>query len=232
MEYKNVLQALHSFCENFQSALVTHSMIGQEPWTTLLEELLGLEELLNDPVVSEPLDNFKIAPISPVEKYGVANSVLALNEDGVSPKEIAVHLKNQNVPLSEKDVKEWLEIYSKTPITTKAEAVFGSVFDTQNQLQFLFENLNNMIEQVKLQTDEHFNAAKITKEQVVLEHFKETRQLIKDASTLMATVSGMQNVATFQKMVIEEVNKVDPATAQRIWKRIKEAKIAFTSLNL
>lgn len=232
MDYTNVLQALRDFCEKFQQTLENQSLIGADPWQSLLEELLGIQDLLNDPVISQPLDNHQLQQVHPVEKYGVASIVLALHEDGMQPKQIALHLQSQAVPVEESHIKSWLKQYSETSITQKAEAIYGSVFDTQTQLQQLFENLNSMIEAAKGQEDSHYLGAKITKEQVLLEHQKELRQLIKDAGALMTTVAGMQQVGQFQKIVIEEVNKLDPATAQRIWKRVREAKLAFTTLNL
>lgn len=232
MDYTNVLQALNTFCDRFRGTLEQESMIGTSPWQELLEELLGIKDLLNDPVISQPLDNYQIQPQSPVEKFGAASIVIALSEDGMNPKSISAHLETQGIPISEAEIKGWLKAYQQAPITQKPAMANGSIFDTQGQMQIVFDKLHTLLDELDDQEDSHYLSAKITKEQVKLDYMKEIRQSIKDAASLAAVVANMQTVEQFKKVVIEEVNKVDPATAQRIWKKIREAKAMYSSLQM
>ncbi len=231
-DYTNVLQLLSSYCDRFRLSLEQSSLLGTEPWQGLLEELLGIRDLLNDPAISAPLDNYQIQKQSPVERYGVASLVIALSEDNVTPRKISEHLESQGIPISEAEIKGWLKQYETAPITTKTDMVNGSIFDTQGQLQSVFDRLHSLLDEVDDRTDAHFASARITKEQVKLEYMKEIRQSIKDAASLAAVVANMQTVEQFKKVVVEEVGKVDPATAQRIWKKIREAKAMFSSLQM
>lgn len=232
-DYTNVLNLLEAFCRTFEVELIRNSMMGSEPWTSMLGELREIFDLLNDPAISEPLDNSKLSKVHPVDRYGLGEGIIALHEQGLTAKEIVENLSNQGFDeFNEGNIRKWLREYNSTPITNRSSKVAVSVFDTQTQLQSLFETLQDLMDGLEDKDDETFYRGKTTKEQVRLQHIQEIRQTVKDAASLAATIAGMQQMETFKKLVIEEVNKENPAVAARIWKKIRDAKVMFTSFNL
>ncbi|MBD2201795.1 hypothetical protein H6G33_10590 [Calothrix sp. FACHB-1219] len=229
-EYTNVVQLFNDFVDRFKTTLEREKLIGVEQWIVLLEELYGIKELIVDPTISAPLDNYKIVSLNPIDRLKLGNNVLSLLESGFNTKDITTSLENQGIVITEKDVKNWLKSYSESSIDEKIESTQGSVFDTQTQLQAIFDNLYNLLDQVAIKDDDSFYSAKTTKEQVKLEVMREIRQSLKDASGLAASIAALQTVKQFQKVVIEEVSKIDPIAAQRIWKRIQQARAMFSSL--
>lgn len=233
-DYENVVQLYISFIGRLKAQLEINSYIGLEPWQSLLEEAYQIKDLLNNPIISQPLNNAELKKgkkQNPVDKYGMQSLVISLYEDGLGFKKIAEYLEAQGLPITNTDVSDWIKDYSVSDITTQVELSNGSVFDTQFQLQDLFDKIYKLLQEIQIRDDADYKAAKTTKEQVKLEIYKELRMSVKDAATLATAVANMQTIENFKKIVIEEVNKLDPGTAQRIWKKIREAKSMFSSLN-
>lgn len=234
-DFTNVIQLYVSFTEKLKSQLETNSFIGLEPWHSLLMEAYEIKELLNNPLISQPLNNAELIKgkkQNPVDKYGMQSLVISLYEDGLTYQRISEYLQGQGLPIESKHVGDWIKEYSASEITTQVELRNGSVFDTQFQLQDLFDKIYALLQEIQAKDDKDYTSAKTTKEQVKLEVYKELRMSVKDAATLATAVANMQTIENFKKIVIEEVNKLDPGTAQRIWKKIREAKSIFNSLSI
>ncbi len=236
MDYTNILQLLHKHCNEFQSALEATSLIGVEPWVSLYDQIVGLKEILDQPSLlgaPNPLDNQALGQPSPIDKYGLASLVISLHENNITPVVIAKQVEGLlSISLSGTDVEAWIEQYNRAPITTKVGLSNGSIFDTQTQLQTVFDTLHNLLTEVNDQDSEYFYPAKTTKEREKLEVIKEVRQSIKDAAALSATIAQMESVENFKRIVIEEINKENPAAAQRIWKRIRAQQSMMNSLRM
>lgn len=227
----SILKEYNEVCEQLRNELVKKELLI-EPFISIVEELFAIGESLNDPVISGELDNYSLKIQSPIEKYGVASNVINLAEDGKSPEEISASLEYTGVIIDKKDIKQWLKQYENLPALKKLETSRGSIFDTQFQLQEIFERLHTLLERVEDKEDADYARAKVVKEQVVLDYMKEIRQSVKDASALAATVASMQSVENFKQIVVEEISKLEPAVAQRIWRKIREAKQIHNTMNI
>jgi hypothetical protein len=112
----------------------------------------------------------------------------------------------------------------------RVEYPYGSVFDTQTQLQTIFNDLKAGIVALESADDEPFLKARKVKEEIWVTMLQEQRQLLKDARALMETVKQFEAIDRFKQIVIEEVNKENPAIASRIYRRIQMAKTLLNTL--
>jgi hypothetical protein len=227
----SIVLELKECVDSLKNSLTKENQM-REPFVSILEELYGITESLQSPAIAENLDNYALQISSPVEKYGVGSKVITLAEEGKSSEEISISLAYSGVTIDKKDISKWLKQYEGLSTSEKIESSRGSIFDTQYQLQEVFERLHSLMESVENKEDNHYYKGKTIKEQVILDVVKEIRQSVKDASQLASTVASMQSVENFQKIVVEEVSKVDPDVAQTIWRRLKEAKSFYNSMNL
>ena len=231
MDYTNVLQQYRDFVIKFKSTLEQNSLIGLEPWTDLLDEATGLEEILNDPVISKPLDNYSLEKSHSIDVLGLGPKVLAFYEDNYAPTDI-VKVLNQtcSTKLTTKDVENWLTSYSKQSIISKAEMEFGNVFDLKSQLQEIFIDIKTHMEEIKALDRKAFN--RTSKDEVIIAGREQLRQIIKDAASVITQLQSMEDVRKFQKIIFEEINKESPACVQRIMRNIREQKAILQTLDI
>ncbi len=230
MDYTNVLQLYKDFCEDFKDTLLEESLLGQEPWHSLLIQAEEINTLLSDNTITGELDNYKLTQANPIESLGVGNSVIALYEENYTTEDITTILNNQGFDLEVKDVKEWLKTYNKEGILTKASFNYGSVFDTQVQLQTLFESLNDMLLEIKHKPDSSYKRK--DKDDIIREYLAELRQAIREAAQLTSTVASIKKAEEFQQIVLEEINKESPMVAAKIINRISQLKNVIKTLDL
>lgn len=231
MEYTNVLQQYRDFVSKFKSTLEKNSLIGLEPWTDLLDEASGLEEILNDPVISKPLDNYSIEKSHSIDVLGLGPKVISLYEDNYSPLEIAKIINQAcQSKLTSNDVDSWITSYSKQSIISKAELEFGNVFDLKTQLQDIFIDIKTHLEEIKAMDRKAFN--RTSKDEVIIAGREQLRQLVKDAAGLITLLDSREDVRRFQKIIFEEINKESPACVQRIMRRIREQKSIQQTLDI
>lgn len=229
-DYTNILQELRDWKDDFGSLLDNKQLIGTIEWQPLWERLVALERLFNDPIISEPLDNYKVALRHPIDACGMTEFVVQLVEKGSSENDISRALSMQGVDLTAREVGEWITSYKGAPIMDRVEYPYGSVFDTQAQLQSIFNDLKAGIIALKSADDEPFIKARRVKEEVWIQFMQEQRQLLKDARALMETVKQFEAIDRFKQIVIEEVNKENPVIASRIYRRIQLAKTLHNTL--
>jgi hypothetical protein len=229
-DYTNILQELRDWKNDFGSLLDSKQLIGTIDWQPLWERLVALERLFNDPVISEPLDNYKVALRHPIDACGMTEFVVQLVEKGSSESDISRALSMHGVDLTARQVGEWITAYRSAPIMERVEYPYGSVFDTQTQLQTIFNDLKAGIIALESADDEPFIKARKVKEEIWVTMLQEQRQLLKDARALMETVKQFEAIDRFKQIVIEEVNKENPAIASRIYRRIQMAKTLLNTL--
>ena len=229
-DYTNILQELRDWKDDFGSLLDNKQLIGTIEWQPLWERLVALERLFNDPIISEPLDNYKVALRHPIDACGMTEFVVQLVEKGSSENDISRALSMQGVDLTAREVGEWITSYKGAPIMDRVEYPYGSVFDTQAQLQSIFNDLKAGIIALKSADDEPFIKARRVKEEVWIQFMQEQRQLLKDARALMETVKQFEAIDRFKQIVIEEVNKENPVIASRIYRRIQLAKTLHNTM--
>jgi hypothetical protein len=151
-------------------------------------------------------------------------------EKGSSENDISRALSMHGVDLTARQVGEWVTAYRSAPIMERVEYPYGSVFDTQTQLQTIFNDLKAGIIALESADNEPFFKARKVKEEIWVSMLQEQRQLLKDARSLMETVKQFEAIDRFKQIVIEEVNKENPAIASRIYRRIQMAKTLLNTL--
>lgn len=230
INYTNVLQYHKDFHEEFLEVLKKESLVGKEPWYSLVLQLEEVSKLLQDPVVSKELDNYKLVVQSPIEKLGLGNNILSLYEEGYEIKDITNILNGQGFNITVKAVEKWLKEYESEGVLTKASYNYGSVFDTQIQLQNLFESLNTMLEEIKNKPDKIYKRK--DKDDILREYLAEIRQTIREAAQLASTVAAIKKAEEFQRIILEEINKESPITANKIISRITQLKNVIKTFDL
>lgn len=231
MNYKNVLQLYKKSCDNLKDKLIDAELAGQLEWDLIINEFYGILDLLNDPIISEPLDNLAIEVKSKVDFYGVGSLIIALYEDGVEIEKIAEHLQLQEVRITPKEIGDWLSNENRRGILDKAINKYGDVFDTAGQLQRIMNKLEDLIDKVEREENlTHFK--KTSKYEVLLQITAEIRKTVKDASDVTKTIIALQKIEKFKQDVLEEIKKESPECSQRIFKRMANLATIYGSMNL
>jgi hypothetical protein len=230
LDYNNLLHIISEWRNDFTTTLYDADLYGLEPYADLLERFRLIEQMLNDPVISEPLDTFKIEAIHPIDKFGMAPVVIQALERGIEYKDIVKILGEQGCTVSNSEVRDWHNKYSSLPITERSGFEPNSIFDTQARMQELLEELIAGGKLIEQRDDEDFFRAKTVKEREKLAYMQERRQLILAAQNLLESIHLQREFDDRMKIVIEEVNKMDPMVAARIWRRIQSMKSLVGSL--
>lgn len=230
MNYNNLLHLVSEWRSDFSDVLHEAELYGLEPYADLLERFLLIEKMLNDPVISKPLDNFSLEKIHTIDKFGMSRLVIQLIENGLEYKEIAKVLGEQGCIVTTAEIRSWHKQYSSLPITERSGFEHNSIFDTQARMQELLEELILGMKLIEQRDDEDFYRAKTIKEREKLEYIKERRQLIIAAQNLLESLHLQREFEDRMKIVIEEVNKLEPMTATKIWRRISSMKNIVGSL--
>lgn len=231
MEYKNVLQLYKSQCNKLKELLSDSSLLGVDEWSFLLEGFYEIEELLSDPILSEPIDNLQIEVKSKIDQYGVGSFIVNLYQEGYPIDSIVEQLKLRDVPLTTTDVSKWLDKQSQRSILDRAQSKYGNVFDTADQLQRTLNRLEEL--SIRVENEENLsNFKKNSKYEVALAVIAEVRKTIKDGYEFAKSIQSMQKIERFQSYVLEEIKKESPDCYQRIINRLTNLTTVFNNMDL
>lgn len=217
-----LLQSLRSFQGRLERAMLSDSLIGKEPWSSLLDELDGLIDAIDVGDITPPID---ITRLSTIDQYGLGQTVISLYRDGLSTREIAKSINNQiGNDLTAKDIDGWLENYKGASLSDRQEMLSYSVFDVRSRLEDLHEAITGHMQAIEKESDEIYAKAKTTRVQVKLEAYKELRQLYKDAAAILAALQQLNTIREFQSTVLEVVSRVSPEAYRAIVTELKSKK--------
>jgi uncharacterized protein YoxC len=217
-----LLQSLRSFQGRLERAMLSDSLIGKEPWSSLLDELDGLIDAIDVGDIIPPID---ITRLSTIDQYGLGQTVISLYRDGLSTREIAKSINNQiGNDLTAKDIDGWLENYKGASLSDRQEMLSYSVFDVRSRLEDLHEAITGHMQAIEKESDEIYAKAKTTRVQVKLEAYKELRQLYKDAAAILAALQQLNTIREFQSTVLEVVSRVSPEAYRAIVTELKSKK--------
>lgn len=201
---------------------VKNSLLGRDDWENILKEFEDILDLLDTSDIKQIKKNS-------IDRLGLALEVLRLNESDIAPKDISLTLKESYLTeVSEQEVADWLTEYSNLNYSNKMEKMKGSVFDTQSRMQELYETLVIKLEDLSNLDERIFKKA--SKPEVEKEYLSEIRQLLKDASILISSVSVLERARDFQRIVLETIKEVSPSTAHLIQRKLTEKKMIMDSL--
>lgn len=224
-----LIQSLRSFQGRLERAMLSDSLIGKEPWTSLLEEMDGLINAIDIGELAPPIN---ITKLDTIDQYGLGQTVINLYRDGLSSRDIAKSINNQiGSDITGKDIDGWLENYKGASVSDKQAMLNYSVFDVRSRLEDLHESITNHMRMIEEQSDDIYAAAKTTKVQVKLEAYKELRQLYKDAASILAALQQLNTIREFQSTVLEVVSRISPEAYRAIVTELKSKKSLLNVLS-
>lgn len=228
--FHNVVDLYAETYEQFVEYLCNEGLFTQEPWSTFIEKFKDCLDLFNDPSISG-LGTKSLALVNPIDKYSLTSEVKGLYSQGKDPNEIANYISETlDITISSKQVSDWLTTFSNAPITKPNQGRWGNVFDIGSQMQNMFDDLNEMISDVKIRENNDFKG-KSDKSEILLSHSSELRQLLKDATSILEVSKRMEEQLRFKEIILEEIKKENPSCAERIILRIRDARTAYTTFD-
>jgi hypothetical protein len=229
-EYTNVVQLGSRLVNELKVFIENHNLVGTRDANYLIESFENFREMLADPLVSQELDNYKLKVQNPIEKYGVAEEVITLLEEGKSNPEIAEGLALRGLPIEAKHVLAFKREYKDADIISKIEKSNASVFDTQVQFQMIFDSLNSKLADLAHVDDERLANARVVREQLELEYTRELRMTIKDAQALAEAMLNMENNKKIITIMLDTVNKMcGPTVFNQVASEVRKQKLIFGS---
>jgi len=216
---------LLEFREKFKNALLKHELYGIADFDDLLSSLATVvSSAQENEDLFIPIDEHKI------DKFGMAEQVVRLSNAGYPHKKIAevISLMSGSA-MSEREVREWFANYSSLSMTRKPK-IHANLFDVQERMQDVYMALMDHLEGIQNSAPEDFWKAKTTKQQVVLDVYKELRFLTKDAKAIIESIDHQQKLNEFRKLVIETIRKIDPTTARIIIEKLEQDKAVYAAL--
>lgn len=216
---------LEQFKNKFQETLITQELFGKEEFNELIDDFdFILEGLEGKGDYSIYLEDHKI------DMFGMAENAVKLANAGMSKQEISLTLSTlSGTGITVEEVKDWFANYSTLSQVRKAKT-YGNIFNVQERMQDIYVELLDHLEEVKNTSKEEFFRGKITREQVVLDIYKEIRTLTKDAKEIIKSINHYQKLKEFQYLVIETIRGVDPSIARVILQKLEQDKALFTAL--
>lgn len=220
---------IKSFLDNLEYQLkeifLKYELLGKEEIVDLLETIHSLiENIEKHKEIYLPIE------AHPIDKYGMRELVINLANHGTAHSQIASVISIQTgIVISTREVSNWLDNYSNLSIVQKNSQT-ANVFDIQNGMQSIYAQLLDHLEIVKETDQEDYFKAKTTKQQVVLETYKEIRALTKDAASILQVISKQEQLESFKNAVLDSIKEVSPSTAQIIVKKLKDNKALYNSL--
>jgi hypothetical protein len=227
-EYTNVVQLGSRLVNELKVFIETNNLVGKSDATYLIESFESFKELLADPIVSKELDNYKLTIQNPIEKYGIADEVITMIEGGMNISSIVDHFKLRGLPIESKHVNTFSKGYQDADILTKIEKSNSSVFDTEIQLQMIFDTLTKKLADLEYADDDRLAKARVVKEQLEIEYIRELRMLSKDAQSLMEALMNLEQTKKFNSIVLEIINKECGATVfNKVVAELRKQKVMF-----
>lgn len=231
--FTDLISAIKGWRKRFDGGLLDLGAYGKEPLASLIAELDGYLELLEEPTISENLNNFSLTRLHPIDRVGCGLVVTRLYEQGLSTKEISKQITTYSShQITEADVDSWISEYQTSPISQRRDKVNSSIFDTANQLELLAVKLSELTIQAEQTDDQIFAAARTTEIQVKLEIQKELRATVKDASSIIKAIHEMNNMKEMATVIVEEIGRVDPQVQRAIYQRLRSQSLLFKTLGI
>jgi len=197
----------------------------------IAQELEGLVQLLDDPIISAPLDNFNLSQVSKIDLLNLGKDVLGLYKTGSSLSQIAKTCSQQvGQPINKKEVQQWIDEFDQRSVSGKQRIVYGSIFDTTDRLEEIYISIMKLSETVKARDENYYKSAKVVREQVELEVMRELRQLVSEADKLASKIRMAEDMRRFTSLVIECLKKEAPMVYTRVLKLLREEQAAFRQL--
>lgn len=229
--YINVIQQLQLYIEKMEIRFSAEGVLGREPYQSILEEIKGIISNLNDPTITKPIDNLELvsSPLLEIDRLGLGELVSLYVKEEINVNRIAEILQTQGYNITFRDINTWLSSVNGKGLLDRPQiSGFGSVFDSEVQLQSIFDRLRHLEIELDSEEEEKYLRTKTTKKQIQRELISEVRATIKDATNLAKSMQSQDDLKEIQRIIIHEINQESPTLAMRIWRRLKERSGAIS----
>jgi len=220
---KNAFQFRDCWTKSFRGELGKSSLIGVSPWDDLLEEVVGITEILNNETIENYLDTFNIQKLSDIDRLSLGPKILSLVEGGLSSEQISYHLSTTyGCDITVNKLETWLEEYKNSGIIAKA-TLSGDVFDSRNQMQALLDKVLDKLNDIETKADNAFR--RNSKDEVIAQYLDMIRAIIKDANVIQQQESSKREAELFIEICLEVIREVNPQIGLEVFKRLKAKKV-------
>jgi hypothetical protein len=227
-EYTNIVQLGNKLVNELKFFIENKNLVGTKEANYIIESFEKFIEQLSNPIVSKELDNYKLSIQNPIEKFGLVEEVVKCIEEGKDNKEIAEGLALRGLPIESKHISAFKREYESADILTKIDKSNSSIFDTEVQLEMIFDSLQSQLQELEYVDEEMLIRARTTKYSLKTETIRELRMAIKDAKELSEAVLNLQNTKKFNQIVLETVNKeCGPVVFNKVVTELRKQKLMF-----
>jgi hypothetical protein len=218
--------------QDLRDQLTLDGRIGEEPYQLILNDL---EYIKNKLVEDDRLNTPSIIPPNVIDQYGLASYLIQFYQAGQTIISISNSLSTlAGFAISIEDINTWLTTYKETNslYIKPNENKIGSIFDASSRYQDLYENLSILLDDIKLANDSNFKGKSTTKEQVLIELFREMRMLTTEADKFVSTQIRAQSMRTLIADIVNTIAAYNPIVARDLITIIKMKSSLWDSLLL
>ena len=172
--------------QDLRDQLTIDERIGENSYQLILNDLDYLKQKL---IEDNKLEIPNIIPSNLVDQLGLASYLIQFYQSGQTISSIANSLSTiAGQTIRTDHIDEWLTTYKETNslYIKPNENKIGSIFDASSRYQDLYENLSGLFDDIKLANDNNFKGKSTTREQVLIELFREMRMLTTEADKFVS----------------------------------------------
>lgn len=218
--------------QDLRDQLTIDGRIGEKSYQLILNDLDYLRtKLIEDNSLATPT----IVPTNIIDQHGLASYLIQFYQSGQPLASISNSLSTiAGIAIKVTDIEQWLTTYKENNslYVKPNENKIGSIFDASSRYQDLYENLTNLLEDIKLAGNEAFKHKSTTKEQVLIELFREMRMLTTEADKFVSTQIRAQSMRTLIADIVNAVSAYNPIVARDLISIIKVKSSLWDALLL
>jgi hypothetical protein len=218
--------------QDLRDQLTLDGKIGENSYQLILNDL---DYLRNKLVEDDKLNTPSIIPTNIIDQYGLASYLIQFYQAGQTLASISNSLSTlAGFAISIEDIDNWLTTYKETNslYIKPNENKIGSIFDASSRYQDLYENLSTLLDDIKLANDNNFKGKSTTREQVLIELFREMRMLTTEADKFVSTQIRAQSMRTLIADIVNTIAAYNPIVARDLITIIKMKSSLWDSLLL
>lgn len=218
--------------QDLRDQLTIDGRIGENSYQLILNDLDYLKQKL---IEDNKLEVPNIIPSNLIDQLGLASYLIQFYQAGQTTASIANSLSTIAGTVIKIDhIEEWLTTYKETNslYIKPNENKIGSIFDASSRYQDLYENLSGLLDDIKLATDNNFKGKSTTREQILIELFREMRMLTTEADKFVSTQIRAQSMRTLIADIVNTIAAYNPIVARDLISIIKMKSSLWDALLL
>ena len=216
--------------QNLRDQLIMDGLITKPAYIALLEELDHLRESLQE---DSKLTNPTLVT-NVIDRNGLASYLIQFYQSGQSIDAIANALTTLNgETIKPQQMEDWLNTYKQTnSLYVKPDNKLGSVFDASARYQDLYEQLSTLLDDIKTTHADAYKNKNVTKEQILIDLFKEMRMLTAQADQFVSTQTRAQALRSLIADMVNAIASYNPIVGRDIINLIKVKSSLWDTLLL